>query len=220
MKTLFVFDWNGTILADTIASWRAGNECLEFYGGRGISLKTHRDTFSFPILPFYELHGVSAQEVLARREEGNAVFQDAYERLAANARTRQGARELLEHLKARGAECMILSNYRTEKIHEHLERLRLDHYFSHVSAHDCDGTTILQSTTKTLRLREYMDAHGHAAENAVIIGDTMEEPEIGRALGVTSVGLSDGYISRKRLREAAPDHIVHRLCAIKSLGLT
>jgi phosphoglycolate phosphatase-like HAD superfamily hydrolase len=220
MKTLFVFDWNGTILADTAPSWRAGNECLEFYGAKPISLKTHRETFFFPILPFYELHGVSAEEVLARRDEGNAVFQNAYEHMAANARTRQGARDLLAHLKAQGAECIILSNYRTDKIAEHLERLDIERYFSHVSAHDCDGTTILQSTTKVLRLKNYMEEYGYAPHETVIIGDTMEEPEIGRELGVTSIGITDGYISRKRLREAAPDYIIHRLCEIKTLGLT
>lgn len=206
-------------MADTAASWKAGNECLEFYGAKAISLKAHRDTFIFPILPFYELHGVSAEEVLARRDEGNAVFQGAYERLAASARTRHGARALLEHLKSQSAQCIILSNYRTDKINEHLDRLKIAHYFDYVSAHDCDGTTILQSTTKVLRLRDYMETHDHAAQDTVIIGDTMEEPEIGRALGITSVGITDGYISRKRLCEAAPDHVVHRLDEIKTLGL-
>ena len=216
---LFVFDWNGTLLADTVPSWKAGNVCLEFYGAKPISLKTHRETFCFPIIPFYEKHGVSEADVLERRDEGNAVFQDTYERLAAKTRTRRGARALLEHLTANGAECIILSNYITERIQAHLKRLKIDHYFKYVSAHDCDGTTILQSTTKVLRLRDYIDVSGHEPEDTVIIGDTMEEPEIARALGITSVGITDGYISSPRLREAAPDHIVHRLDEIMSLAL-
>ncbi len=218
-KKLWVFDWNGTILADTVPSWKAGNVCLEFYGAKAISLKTHRETFIFPILPFYEMHGVSKETVLERRDEGNEVFQSHYERYAASARTRQGARDLLEHLTAQNTECIILSNYQTDKIHGHLKRLKLDHYFAHVCAHDCGGTTILQSTTKVLRLKNYMETHGHAPENTVIIGDTMEEPEIARELGITSIGITDGYISRKRLAEATPDHIVHRLDEIKTLGL-
>lgn len=220
MKKLFVFDWNGTILADTVPSWKAGNVCMEFYGGQPISLKTHRETFIFPILPFYELHGISAETVLERREEGNTVFQNAYDHFAANTRTRQGARALLDHLQKRGVECMILSNYRTEKIQEHCARLKIEEYFSHIDAHDCDGTTILQNTTKVTRLKAYLETHGFAPDETVIIGDTMEEPEIARALGLTSIGITDGYISRKRLREAAPDFIVHRLDAIKTLGLT
>ncbi len=216
-KKLFVFDWNGTLLADTVASWKAGNVCMEFYGGQAISLALHRETFCFPILPFYEIHGISAETVLARREEGNDVFQNAYDRFAANARTRTGARALLEHLKARGVECMILSNYRTEKIQQHCARLGIEPYFTAIDAHDCDGTTILQHTTKVTRLKSLMEVHGYAPHEVVIIGDTMEEPEIARALGLTSIGITDGYISRRRLREAAPDFIVHRLDGIISL---
>lgn len=208
---LFVFDWNGTILADTIPSWKAGNEALKFYGAQPISLRTHRETFCFPIIPFYEKHGVSEKEVLARRDEGNQVFQDAYAALSKNCRTRHGARKLLKHLNDAGHECIILSNFVTEKIRMHLRRLNIEEYFSYVSAHDCDGTTILQSTTKVLRLRDYMDSSHHKAADTIIIGDTMEEPEIARELGITSIGLTDGYISRKRLMNANPDFIIHNL---------
>ena len=219
MKKLWVFDWNGTLLADTVPSWKAGNECLKFYGAKPISLKKHRETFIFPILPFYEIHGVHAEKVLERKEEGNTLFQEAYEALAKSARTRRGARNLLEHLNARDAHCMILSNYRTEKINAHLERLNIAHFFKAVDAHDCDGTTILQNTTKVTRLKAYMETHGFKPEETVIIGDTMEEPEIARELGLTSIGITDGYISLKRLRDAAPDYTIHRLDEIKTLGL-
>lgn len=218
-KQLWVFDWNGTILADTVPSWKAGNVCMEFYGGQPISLKTHRETFIFPILPFYELHGISAETVLGRREEGNTIFQNAYDRFAANTRTRRGAKDVLVYLKDQGVQIIILSNYRTEKIRAHCQRLGIEQYFSRIDAHDCDGTTILQNTTKVTRLKAYLETHGFAPDETVIIGDTMEEPEIARALGLTSIGITDGYISRKRLSEAAPDFIIHRLDEIKTLGL-
>lgn len=218
-KSLFVFDWNGTILSDTAPSWKAGNVALEFYGAEPIPLQLHRETFCFPIIPFYEIHGVSEEQVMEQREEGNEAFQSAYSDFAKNARTRHGARDLLSHLNQLDVECIILSNYITERIEEHLERLKIDHFFSHVSAHDCDGTTILKSTTKVLRLRDYMTTNGYDPDHVVIIGDTMEEPEIGRELGITSVGITGGYITEKRLREARPDYIVDRLDAIKTLGL-
>jgi phosphoglycolate phosphatase len=218
-KRLFVFDWNGTILSDTVPSWKAGNVALEFYGVKPIPLQLHRETFCFPIVPFYEIHGVSEKEVMERREEGNEAFQAAYSEFAKNARTRTGARVLLDHLNDQGAECIILSNYLTTRIQEHLDRLKIGHYFSHVSGYDCDGTTILKSTTKTLRLRSYMEEQGYASDHVVIIGDTMEEPEIARELDITSVGITGGYITERRLREARPDYIVDRLDAIKTLGL-
>ncbi len=214
---LIVFDWNGTLLCDTRQSVEAGNVCLEFYGAQAISLKHYRDTFTFPILHFYKKNGLSVDEVLAKKDEANEVFQSAYERLAANARTRKGARALLNWVKDQKMPCIILSNYRTEKIKEHLARLKLEPYFDYVSAHECDGTTILHSTTKAERLKTYMDKHGYSPKDTIIIGDSTEEPEIARLLGLTSIGITDGYITEKRLREAKPDYVVHSLCKVKKI---
>lgn len=208
---LFVFDWNGTLLADTIPSWKASNDCLNFYGAPSISLAKFRETFNFPVLKFYEDNGVSAETVLARKDEGNNTFQAAYERYSKNCRTRRGARVLLDHLKGEGYNIIILSNYLTEKIEAHLERLKIRDYFDEINAHDCDGTTILQSTTKTLRLREYMDKYDVDAAHTSIIGDSMEEPEIAHALGIKSYSITAGGVSTRRLKLARPDVMVDAL---------
>lgn len=208
---LVVFDWNSTLIADTQAAWKASNACLEYYGGKAITLEKFRETFTFPVIHFYTLNGVSADTVLRDKDGGNEVFQGTYERFAANARTRTGARRLLDWLTNEDYSVTILSNYLTDKINTHLERLKIDHYFHHVCAHNCDGTTILQSTSKAQRLSDYMIKRNYKPADTVIIGDTMEEPEIARALGLTSIGITDGCISRSRLAKATPDHTVTSL---------
>ncbi len=214
---LIVFDWNGTILSDTIPSWKAGNVCLEFYDAPPISLRQYRETFTFPVIHFYKLNGLCVDDVLARKDEANEIYQRAYEELAASARTRKGTRFLLNWIMKNQITCVILSNYRTERIEKHLERLKIEHYFHHVDAHECDGTTILQNTTKAERLSDYMTKRRFKPQDTVIIGDTMEEPDIGRALGLASIGITDGYITEKRLRHARPDHIVHNLNEVKTI---
>lgn len=211
MKKLVVFDWNGTLLSDTIPSWKAANICLEFYGRPPISLQQYRKTFHFPVIHFYRLNGCDVDDVLARKTEANIVFQSDYERRAANARTRRGARETLQWLKNNNVACTILSNYLTVKIAAHLERLGIAGYFDHVCANGDDGTGILQSTSKQERLAAFMAERGFRPEDTVIIGDSDEEPAIGRQLGVTSIGITDGYITRSRLIKAAPDHIIESL---------
>lgn len=214
---LIVFDWNGTLLSDTRASWQAANACLKFYGKPPISLKRYRETFHFPVMHFYVKNGCSVDEILARKTEGNRLFQDSYENLAAQARTRKGARALLEWIGARNISAMILSNYLTNRIETHLERLNIRRYFQHVCAHSDDGTMILQNTTKVERLSDYMVKRAYKPEDIVIIGDSMEEPEIARALGLTAVGITDGYISRIRLKKAAPDYMVDSLPEFQAL---
>ena len=214
---LVVFDWNSTLIADTKAAWLASNACLEFYGGKAITLERFRETFTFPVIHFYTLNGVSADTVLRDKDGGNVVFQGTYERLAARARTRTGARELLDWLTGEGYSVTILSNYLTDKINGHLTRLKIGHYFHHVCAHNCDGTTILQSTSKAQRLSDFMLKRNYKPADCVIIGDTMEEPEIARSLGLRSIGITDGCISRTRLAKAEPDHVVHSLSEVKNL---
>ena len=212
-KKLIVFDWNGTLLSDTVPSWKAANICLKYYGAAPITLARYRQTFHFPVIHFYRLNNVDVDTVLARKDAAYSVFQGAYERFAQHARTRRGTRALLQWLGDQTIDAMILSNYVTPKIEQQLARLGIRSFFKHVSGHE-DGMHILQNTSKQQRLADYLKAHSYEPKNVVIIGDSMEEPEIARHLGVTSIGITDGYINTARLREAKPDYIIDALPAM------
>ena len=208
---LAVFDWNGTLLADTRLAWIASNECLKFYGKEPITFKTQLETFDFPIIHYYKRNGVCVDKVLETKDEANEIFQNSYDALAASARTRRGARELLKWLNQNNIDCIILSNYLKIKIETHLDRLNIAHYFGHISANTCNGTSILNSTNKLERLSEFMIKRGYHPDNAFIIGDSKEEPDIGRHLGITSIGITGGCINERRLRGSNPDHVISSL---------
>lgn len=210
-KKLAVFDWNGTLLADTALGWQATLHCLDFYGVEHISLKQQRDIFDFPISLFYEALGCDMDHVIATKEESNAIFQEHYDRLSVNARTRLGARKLLEWLKERDVTCIILSNYIEDKLTMHLERLGLLDYFSTISANTCNGTSVFDKMNKHERLADYMSKHSVIPDNTVIFGDSKEEPDIARKLDITSFGITGGCISDKRLRAAKPNHVITAL---------
>lgn len=216
-QKLAIFDWNGTLIADTVPAWKASNKCLAFYGKAPISLQRQRETFDFPIIHYYMRNGISVDTVLETKDEANEIFQSNYDALAAGVRTRRGTRELLEWLHARNVTCLILSNYLVPKIEHHLERLKLGHYFHHISANTCDGTSILNSTSKLERLSDFMVKRGYHPDHAFIIGDSREEPDIGRHMGITSIGITGGCISEKRLREAVPDHVIGHLGEVSDI---
>lgn len=209
-KKLIVFDWNGTIIADTLPCWRASNACLEFFNVPPISLKRYRETCHFPVIHFYKRNGACIDTVLEKQDEANAIFYDAYTTLAKNARTRSGVRELLAWLEQRQHDRTILSNYVTPEIEKQLARLKIDHYFSHVCGND-DGKTVLEKTTKPKRLSDYMLERGYYAENTYLIGDSTEEPEIAHKLGLKSISITGGYFSTSRLKAANPTYIVNNL---------
>ncbi len=216
-QKLAIFDWNGTLLADTRLAWIASNKCLEFYGQKPISFKRQLETFDFPIIHYYKRNGCSIDKVLETKDEANEIFQNSYDELAKNARTRSGARDLLKWLTDNNVACIILSNYLTIKIEKHLDRLDIRHYFSHISANNCNGTTIINATNKLERLSSFMIKRGYKPDNSFIIGDSMEEPDIGRHLGITSIGISGGCINKKRLIAARPDHLISKLSETKQI---
>lgn len=209
-KKLIVFDWNGTILADTIPCWKASNECLKFFGIEPISMARYRETCHFPVIHFYKLNGASIDTVLEKQKEANEIFYNSYVSLSKNARTRTGVRKVLQWLDDKGYDRTILSNYVTPEIEKQLKRLKIDHYFSHVCGND-DGHTVLQHTTKTKRLSDYMIKRGYHAENTYLIGDSTEEPEIAHQLGLKCISLTGGYFSTKRLKAAKPHFLIHNV---------
>ena len=199
------------MLADTRMAWIASNECLKFYGVEPITYEKQLETFDFPIIHYYKRNGVSIDKVLETKDEANEIFQKAYNALAIKARTRRGAKDLLNWLQSNHIDCIILSNYLEEKIEAQLERLKIKHYFSHISANTCNGTSILNATSKLERLSDFMIKRGYQPANAFIIGDSKEEPDIGRHMGITSIGITGGCINEKRLRDAKPDHLITAL---------
>jgi phosphoglycolate phosphatase-like HAD superfamily hydrolase len=213
MKKLVVFDWNGTLLADTVPAWKAANVCLGVYGTAPITLKQFRETFHFPVIHFYKLNGCNVDDVLARKDEAYAAYHQSYESLAANCRLRGGAREVLQWLMDHNFDRTILSNHVTHKITPHLKRLKIDHYFGHVCGND-DGTKILQHTSKAERLSEYIVKRGYRPADIVIVGDSTEEPEIAHRLGLHCVSITDGYMSTHRLKAAKPGSIIKTMTDI------
>ena len=209
-KKLVVFDWNGTILSDTIPCWKASNVCLEFFGVEPISLQRYRETAHFPVIHFYKLNGACVDTVLAKQEEANKIFYEAYQSLSHRARTRSGVRQLLGWLQEKDFDRTILSNYITPEIEKQLLRLKIDHYFSHVCGNG-DGNTVLEKTTKPKRLSDYMIKRGYRAENTYLIGDSTEEPEIAHTLGLKCISITGGYFSTPRLRAANPHFLVHNM---------
>lgn len=208
---LVVFDWNGTILSDTTASWRASNICLKAYGADEITLARYRATASFPVIHFYAKNGVSVDDILSDKTKDNQVFRRSYEEFAKNARTRRGARDLLSWLHSKNVSCIILSNYTRNEIEQQLRRLKISQFFQHVDANDGDGAQILEYTSKQKRLSEYMLSRGYRPHDAVIIGDSSEEPAVARALGLTSIAITEGSFSRAQIAHANPDYTINNM---------
>lgn len=210
MIKLVVFDWNGTLFADTYAVYESNNGAFALLGLRPVSFRTFQKYFDVPVKKYYLAIGVSEYKLDQYAKEIAKTFHDSYESRAAKVRTRAGARQLLQWLSGKRINSVIFSNHITEEIRKQLTRLKIQNYFSEIIAN-----SHLQSSFKIRnkkdKLESYMEFNKVSANETVIVGDTIEEIQIGKELGVNTIALTHGNCSVKRLKEAKPDYLIGNL---------
>jgi phosphoglycolate phosphatase-like HAD superfamily hydrolase len=216
MKTkAIVFDWNGTLLADSIFCWRATNTVLKAFGRPPVSLAQYRQHTDVPIDKVYKSLGCDMKEILKRLDEVYRVWDGVYNAQANKARLRRGARKVLQILRKNERHTVILSNHSIDNIAGHVNRLGIRKHFAAILAND-DRQAVFRTRAKGARLQKYMKEN--ALTGAIIVGDTEEEVEIARAHNFVSVAITDGICSTKRLRAAKPDFLIDSLDEIPSIA--
>ena len=216
MTYLAVFDWNGTLFDDTPATHLATNACLRSFGRTEIDLHTMQETFTFPLIHFYERMGVNADEYLARAEEEGSVFLECYEKAAMECAIAEGAIDLLEWLTTQNVHCMILSNHLQQCLDADVARLGITPYMKSVSG-NLEKATITQGLSKQIRIEAYMEEHGFTPDRAFIIGDSHEEPELAKRLGMLGISIAGGLLSASRLEKYKADYIIQKLHEVRPI---
>lgn len=204
---LVVFDWNGTLLADSMAVVQAANKSeIPMLGLKPVTLNQLRETYEVPIVHAYEKLGVSPELFREKSAETSEAFHRHYEPLAARTHTRPGTRAMLQALHSNHIQRIILSNHTMEGIFLQLDRLKLQDYFDAVLANEAIGNA--HYVGKQHRLERYLATTNYQPDEVAIIGDTPEEVRIGRALGIRTIAISGGVCARHRLVSAKPDTLV------------
>lgn len=216
MIKLVAFDWNGTLLADTLATYQGNHEVFKKFGHKRISLALWRDTFRVPILDFYMIHGWTRKEFLRHNKGIAKVFHEYYENRITNVRSRSGVRKTLEWLAKKDVEAIIFSNHTVEGIQSQLQRLGLDKYITKIMAHtELDGSHKMKSKEK--KLAQYIKSQGLKNSEVLVVGDSVEEVEIGANLGIKSVSITGGYNSTKRLKSVNPNFLIHNMVELEKI---
>ena len=209
MIKLVIFDWNGVLIADAQATLDTDNRLLKSLGREPITLKKYRETFTMPVKSFFLNLGFSEQEMRDGAKKIQETFHAQYEPRIAGVRTRAGAKELLEWLSKHGIECIVLSNHTLHSIEAHAERLGIRRYFSQIIGNDMHAT--MHGKNKAEKLVNLVKKSRYKQKEVLIIGDSPEEAEAGKLAGVRSVGITGGYYSTRRLKDANPDYLIHNL---------
>jgi len=210
-----VFDWNGTLFDDTHVVLESLNAHISHHGHAAVDIDTLRAHYDTPPKIYYRNLGFTEAEAERLHNSGH-LFNAHYESRTATLGLRAGSTEILTDLQKAGTKALILSNHIADAIRDQLKRLDIEHFFKDVLAFP-NIALQYRDITKGERLRRHMQGYKFTPLNAVIVGDTVEEIEIGREQGLTSVAITGGMISEARLRAAKPDYLVHSLQELRPI---
>jgi len=216
MTYLAVFDWNATLLDDTEATHKGTNACLEFFGRPKITREIEQELFSFPLIHFYEKMGVDADTYLKNAEQAGEIFSNVYRVEKEKCGLKKGAVETLEWLRAHDVECMVLSNYLQEFLDIDVEAYGLTKYMHSVSG-NADSATLVEGLSKQNRLEKFVETNGFSRDKTFIIGDSHEEPELAKRMGILGVSISGGLLSAERLKACGANYVVDELTELKPI---
>ncbi|MDI2130118.1 HAD family hydrolase [Yinghuangia seranimata] len=188
--TLVLFDWNGTLVADTDRAVRATNAVLAHRGLPRLSATAFRSSWKLPLSAFLGGLGVADADA-AERHWNRALATEP-------APLRPDAHPTLDTLRARGARVGVVSAAGAQAVTDDIRHTGLDGRFDVVLAGVPAKTSALLSQRPT-RARAYY------------VGDTEYDIHCARAAGYLAVAITGGYRPADALAAVRPDAAVDRL---------
>ncbi len=193
MKTI-LWDWNGTLLDDVKVSFDCLNAILEKYGRPLMpSIDAYREIFRFPVRDYYAMAGIDGPLF----DEVAPQWMDAYMREEIVCGLRYGAGDALEHFRGKGYRQVILSASKRENLLIQMGRFEILPYFDQVL-----GLSHIYATSKEGIGRDWMEKTGTDPKDCVMIGDTLHDADVARALGCRCVLVCGGHQNRLTLEKA------------------
>ena len=189
-----VWDWNGTLLDDTLACVNAINTMLTQREAARIDMAHYRETFGFPVIDFYRRINFPLEgedwDSLAREFHGLFLADPTM-------RLQDGARDVLAHLRRRGIQQSILSASEQGILTHMLTGFGIHGYFTEVF-----GVDNMHGVSKMDLGRSLLQKLALPPGRMLLIGDTLHDAEVAQTLGLRCVLVAQGHQSVPRLEQA------------------
>jgi len=189
-----IWDWNGTLLDDTLASVNAINTMLTRRGLACLDVTYYREIFGFPVIDFYRKIAFPLEQ-----EDWGEVAHEFHDLFLQepSMRLHDGARDALEHVRQRGLPQSILSASEQGILDNLLDGFGIRAYFTEVF-----GVDNMHGVSKMELGRNLLRKLALPPENILLIGDTLHDAEVAQALGIQCVLVAHGHQSMSRLVQA------------------
>lgn len=181
-----IWDWNGTLFDDVHLCADVMNGLLLEYNLPGLSLDRYRAVFGFPVIDYYRRLGFDFEQ--HPFEVVGAEFIRRYEERRLEALLRPGAPGLLHALQQRGVQHSVLSAYSQSTLEELVGHFDLTQYFIKLV-----GLDTIYADSKMENGLRWIRELAIAPEQVLMVGDTVHDAEVAKAMGCPCVLLGDGH---------------------------
>lgn len=190
---LVLWDWNGTILDDAAVSVACLNALLaEFHYPQRYDLERYRAIFGFPIEDYYTRAGFDfSRDSFDTLAQG---YMRRYIPASAACGLTPGARGTLEWFAARGVRQVVLSASPVGTLRAQVAQRDLSGFFTELL-----GLGDIYAKSKVQLGLDWMREAGIDPARAVMIGDSVHDAEVAKALGVRCILCAAGHQERAAL---------------------
>ena len=204
-----IWDWNGTLLDDAWLCIEVMNQLLAEQRLPLLTPDRYAWVFGFPLREYCRRLGFQADR--PSYEQLSGAFAARYEARRLECRLRHGARETLAAAQNLGVRQSLLSAYSHERLRELVPEFGLSEVFDAVL-----GADNPYGRGKADLGRQHLSALGLPAAAVLLVGDTLYDHQVARAIGVDCVLLASGHQHHQRLQSTGA-RVVHGIGKIRGL---
>ena len=189
-----LWDWNGTLLDDLTYAIGVRNRTFPAFGLPRIgSVAEYHRQFTFPVRRYYERAGVTDETFVAVAHAWMAEYVRGFDTVPLHG----DAVEALARFAAAGVRQAVLSATRRDMLESQIARFPIRDYFT-----DVLGLSDIYARSKEAVGLDYLARCGVPAASTLMIGDTLHDAEVARAMGTGCVLVARGHQSRETLLTA------------------
>lgn len=189
-----LWDWNGTLLDDLTYAIGVRNRTFPAFGLPRIgSVAEYHRQFTFPVRRYYERAGVTDETFVAVAHAWMAEYVRGFGTVPLHV----DAVETLARFAAAGVRQAVLSATRRDMLESQIARFPIRAYFT-----DVLGLSDIYARSKEAVGLDYLARCGVPAASTLMIGDTLHDAEVARAMGTGCVLVARGHQSRETLLTA------------------
>ena len=199
-----ILDVDGTLVDTNYHHALAWHRALHAHGHQVQMWKVHRHIGMGGDQILEALIGAEAEA--AQGDEIRDAEAEAYGELIGEVEPMEGARELIERLRAKGATVILASSAKQEEV---------DHYLDLLDArdlvHDWTTSADVESTKPDPDLVHAAIEKASDGNQSVMVGDSVWDVEAAKAAGIPTMAVLTGGFSEEELREAGATQVVESI---------